>query len=123
MKEREDKETQEEPQSMMAIFFGKAKASSTTTSPSKGPTPSTLNTLSEFDRVFRPFTLKKDTELAPINWFQNAKIRKRNEDVEIILIDEDDAGDHDVEMNEPEPTPNASTSGNISSRLLLFLNW
>jgi len=100
----------------MANFFGKAKASSTTTSPSKGPTPSTSNTLSEFDRVFRPFTLKKDADLAPINWIQDAKRRKRNADVEIFVIDEDDAGDHDVEVGEPHPTPNASTRGESISR-------
>ena len=75
-KERKDKETQEKARSIMANFFGKAKASSTTTSPSKGATPLTSNTLSEFDRVFRSFTLKKDAELAPINWIQGAKRRK-----------------------------------------------
>jgi len=100
----------------MASFFGKARASPTTTSPSKGPTPSTSNTLSELDRGFRPFTLntlEKDAELAPVNWIQGAKGKKRNADVEVIVIDEGDAGDHDVEMSEPEPTPNAITSGNI----------
>jgi len=97
----------------MANFFGKAKVSSTTTSPSKGPAPSTSNTLSEFDRVFRPFTLKKDAELAPINWIRDAKRRKRNAGIEVIVIDEDDAGDHDVEMGEPDPTPNASTTGDV----------
>lgn len=101
---------------MMASFFGKGKASSTTTSLSKGPTPSMLNALSEFDRVFRPFRLKKDAELAPINWIQDAKRRIRRiriAGVEVIVIDEDDAWDHDVEMGEPEPAPNASTRGNI----------
>ena len=112
-KERKDKESQEKARSMMASFFGKAKSSSTTTSPSKGPIPSTSSALSEFDRVFRPFTLKKDVELAPINWIQDAKRRKRIADVKVIVIDEDDAGDHDVEMDEPGPTPNASTRGNI----------
>jgi len=72
-----------------------------------------MNTLSEFDRVFRPLTLKKDAELTPINWIQHAKRRKRNADVEVIAVDEDDAGDHDVEMRESEPTPNASTRGDI----------
>ena len=112
-KERKDKETQEKARSMMGNFFGKAKASSTTTSPSKGLTPSTSNTLSEFDKVFRTFALKNDAELVPINWIQDAKRRKRNADVEVIVVDEDDAGDHDVEMNEPEPTPDASTRGDI----------
>ena len=49
----------------------------------------------------------------PINWIQDSKRRKRNADVEVIVIDEDDAGDHDVEMGESEPTPNASTRGDI----------
>jgi len=109
-KEKKIKESQEKARSMMASFFGKPKASSATTSPSKGPTS---NTLSDFDRVFRPFTLKKGAELAPTHWFQEAKRRKRNADVEVIVIDEDDTGDHDVEMCEPEPSPSTSPGGNI----------
>jgi hypothetical protein len=113
-KERKGKESQEKARSMMANFFGKPKASSSTMSPSKGPAPSTSNTLSDFDRVFRPFVLKKDAELAPINWIQDAKRTKRHVDADVIVIDEDDAGDHDVEMITCEPSPSVSIRGKIS---------
>lgn len=106
-KERKDKEAQEKARSMMASFFGKPKASSTTTSPSKCPAPSPSNTLSDFDKVFRPFVLKRDAELAPINWFRDAR-QKRRADADVIVIDEDDIEIHDVEMSEPDPSPNAS---------------
>src|SRR5882757_9807942 len=58
-KERKDKESQEKARSMMASFFGKPKPSSTSASSSKVPPTSASTTLSEFDRVFKPFTLKK----------------------------------------------------------------
>jgi chromatin assembly factor 1 subunit A len=112
-KEKKDKESQEKARSMMANFFGKPKASSTATSPSKGPPPSTSSTLPEFERVFRAFTLKKDAELAPVNWLQEAKRRKQYAGAEMIVIDEDDTGDHDVEMSEPEPGPGANTRRNV----------
>jgi chromatin assembly factor 1 subunit A len=106
-KEKKNKESQEKARSMMASFFGKPKTPSTTTSPSKGPTPSSSKTLSDFDRVFRPFVLKRDAELAPVNWFRDAR-RKQRADADVIVIDEDDAEVHDIEISEPEPSPSAS---------------
>ena len=110
-KERKDKESQEKARSIMANFFGKAKASSSTvTSPSKGPAASSSNLLPDFDRVFKPFVLKKDAELAPVNWFRDARKRKRK-DAEVIVIDEDGTDDieiRDVEMHEPDFDPAAS---------------
>ncbi|KAI0303427.1 hypothetical protein B0F90DRAFT_1371375 [Multifurca ochricompacta] len=108
-KERKDKESQEKARSMMANFFGKPKASSSTTaSPSKGHAPSPPNTLSDFDRVFKPFMLKKDAELAPVNWFKDAKKRKLQTDVDVIVIDEDGIEELNVEMSEPYSSPNAT---------------
>jgi hypothetical protein len=114
-KERKDKESQEKARSMMASFFGKPKPSTTSASSSKVPAPSASTTLSEFDRVFKPFTLKKDVELAPTNWFQDAKRRKRFADADVIVVDDDGtaSGDCDVEMIEPEPSPDANTRRNI----------
>jgi chromatin assembly factor 1 subunit A len=111
-KEKKDKESQEKARSMMASFFAKPKPSSTTTSPSKNLKSSALNTLPEFERAFKPFTLKKDAELAPMNWFTDAKRKRQYADAEVIVIDEDDTGDHDVEMSEPEPSPDASSRRN-----------
>lgn len=114
-KERKDKESQEKARSMMASFFGKPKLSTTSASSSKVPGPSASTTLSEFDRVFKPFALKKDVELAPTNWFQDAKRRKRFTDADVIVIDDDGtaSGDCDIEMIEPEPSPDANTRRNI----------
>ena len=67
--------------------------------------------LPDFDRVFKPFVLKKDAELAPVNWFRDARKRKRLADTDVIVIDEDDTGDievRDVEMHEPDFDPEAS---------------
>jgi chromatin assembly factor 1 subunit A len=110
-KERKAKESQEKARSIMANFFGKPKASSSTnTSPSKGPAASSSNMLPDFDRVFKPFVLKKDAELAPVNWFRDARKRKR-QDAEVIVIDEDGTDDieiRDVEMHEPDFDPAAN---------------
>ena len=96
----------------MANFFGKPKAStSTVTSPSKGHAASSSALLSDFDRVFKPFVLKKDAELAPVNWFRDARKRKRQADSDVIVIDEDDTDDievRDVQMREPDFDPEAS---------------
>lgn len=110
-KERKDKESQEKARSIMASFFGKPKPSTTSTSSPKVHAPSATTTLSEFDRVFKPFTLKKGVELAPTNWFQDAKRRKQFADADVIVIDDDGtaSGDRDIEMIEPEPSPDANT--------------
>jgi chromatin assembly factor 1 subunit A len=93
----------------MANFFGKPKASSSTVaSPSKGPTASSSALLSDFDRVFKPFVLKKDAELAPVNWFRDARKRKRQAGSDVIVIDEDRTEVIDVEMYEPDFDPEAS---------------
>ena len=118
-KERKDKEAQEKARSIMASFFGKPKPSTTSASSSKVPDPSASTTLSEFDRVFKPFTLKKDVELAPTNWFQDAKRRKQFADADVIVIDDDGtaSGDRDIEMIEPEP----SLDSNTRRKSLLYL--
>ena len=114
-KERKDKESQEKARSIMASFFGKPKTSTTSASSSEVPPPSASATQSEFDRVFKPFTLKKDAELAPTNWFQDAKRRKQFADADVIVIDDDGtpSGDCDIEMIEPEPSPDVNTRRNI----------
>lgn len=90
----------------MASFFGKAKGSFASGSNSKQPAiaekaeTSTKaegedHKPSDFERTFRPFTLKKGAELAPVNWFRDAKAgkikQKQNQGQKtVIVIDEDD---------------------------------
>ncbi|KAG2755908.1 hypothetical protein P692DRAFT_20766720 [Suillus brevipes Sb2] len=66
-KEKKQKATQDKSRSLMANFFGKAKAPPRE-SPSK-PVCGTSNSESDFQKTFKPFVLKKDAEMAPINWF------------------------------------------------------
>ncbi|KAI0336329.1 hypothetical protein GY45DRAFT_1315657 [Cubamyces sp. BRFM 1775] len=118
--EREKKEqaAQAKSRSLMANFFGKAKASgSSSASPSKSavgregnrasPVPGTSQ--SEFERTFKPFALKKDSELAPVNWFreckkrQGAKVSSRYEGDVIVIDDDDDRrGGEDIEMTDAQ---------------------
>ncbi|KAH9053883.1 chromatin assembly factor 1 subunit A-domain-containing protein [Lactarius vividus] len=116
-KDKKDKESQEKARSIMANFFGKPKASSTTVaSPSKGPAASSSNMLSEFDRVFKPFVLKKDADLAPVNWFRDARKRKRQANADVIVIDEDDIEVLDVLLACPSlPTRISSSSSTVRS--------
>ncbi|KAH9028140.1 chromatin assembly factor 1 subunit A-domain-containing protein [Lactarius pseudohatsudake] len=112
-KDRKDKESQEKARSIMANFFGKPKASSST-----GPAASSSNMLSEFDKAFKPFVLKKDADLAPVNWFRDARKRKRQANADVIVIDEDDIEVLDVEMHEPDSDPEANPRAHLRRVLL-----
>lgn len=89
----------------MATFFGKQKA------PSRAPSkeadsvvvgPSHIQ--SEFEKTFKTFVIKKDTQLAPVNWFLESKKRMGSPsfvrmDGEVIVIDKEDPGKaFDVDM-------------------------
>ncbi|KAG2349564.1 hypothetical protein BDR05DRAFT_1055214 [Suillus weaverae] len=69
-KEKKQKATQDKSRSLMANFFGKAKAPPRE-SPSK-PVCGASNSESDFQKTFKPFVLKKDAEMAPVNWFLKA---------------------------------------------------
>ncbi|KAI0262931.1 chromatin assembly factor 1 subunit A-domain-containing protein [Gloeopeniophorella convolvens] len=116
-KEKKEKEAQEKARSIMANFFGKPKASpSTSTSPFKGSAASSSSSntvMSEFDRVFKPFLVKKEAELAPTNWFRDAKRRRRHANANVIIIDDDGKEMNDVEMAELQPSPDASPRTHI----------
>ncbi|OCH95613.1 hypothetical protein OBBRIDRAFT_883869 [Obba rivulosa] len=107
-RERKEKEAQNKSRSIMANFFGKAKAApqNRTSSLSNDANsnvagPSTFQ--SDFERTFKPFALKKGAELAPTNWFKcpckrSASVAEEN----VIVIDDDiimeDESTKDVRM-------------------------
>ncbi|KAF5387133.1 hypothetical protein D9615_001848 [Tricholomella constricta] len=109
-KEKKEKDAQDKSRSLMANFFAKPKKTPTRLSPkdadagAAGPS----NSQSEFTKYFRPFVLKKDTELAPSNWFLEPKKRKERPfskkiDESVIVIDDDDETGHGgVEMSNVE---------------------
>ncbi|KAG6821095.1 hypothetical protein H0H93_007254 [Arthromyces matolae] len=96
-KEKKEKVSQDKSRSIMANFFSKPKGTPRT--PAKGSDmavagPSKVT--SEYTKNFKPFVLKKDTELAPINWFQESRKHKHKSspvkihDGVIVIDDEDD---------------------------------
>ncbi|KAF8061551.1 chromatin assembly factor 1 subunit A-domain-containing protein [Lyophyllum atratum] len=106
-KEKKEKDAQNKSRSIMANFFAKPKNTATRETPLKNAEPSVAgpsNTRSEFEKSFKPFVLKKDTDLAPINWFLETKNRKKRPSPgklhdDIIIIDDDETRDDDVEMD------------------------
>lgn len=90
----------------MANFFAKAKPVPSAPSPGRKASSST----SEFDKVFKPFVLKKDAVLAPTNWFKaptRSSKRSRStvpELAEVIVIDEEEDCPEDIEMLDSTPS-------------------
>ncbi|KAG6831301.1 hypothetical protein H0H92_011508 [Tricholoma furcatifolium] len=112
-KEKKEKDAQDKSRSIMANFFSKPKASTWTPTKATSNVASSSSITSDFERSFKPFVLKKDTEIAPINWFQESRKRNRRSSPvktqgDIILIEDDD--DRDVEMSNP-----SSSVDNVAS--------
>lgn len=51
---------------------------------SRSCSPEKATSVSEFDKVFKPFVIKKDATLAPVNWF------KQNLLNDVVLIHKDE---------------------------------
>ncbi|KAK0503100.1 chromatin assembly factor 1 subunit A-domain-containing protein [Armillaria luteobubalina] len=90
-KEKKEKEAQNKSRSLMATFFNKPKAPAPAASSSKleAQVASSSTTISDFDRVFKPFVLKKDVELAPWNRFLQKHCPRGSLD-DVIVIDSDE---------------------------------
>lgn len=113
----------------MANFFGKATAATASPSksvaPKEGGSPRPTNSRSDFQRTFRPFVLKKDADLAPINWFRERRQRERwqrvpsrTEGNAIVIDDEDedkDANLEDVEMVNTQEPESQTPQGTLRS--------
>ena len=74
-KEKKETESHIKSRSMMANFLGKyVKPKNTQRSQNiQNRSDVSLPNKSDFERTFKPFLLKKDAELAPINWFTTHK--------------------------------------------------
>ncbi|KAJ3554787.1 hypothetical protein NM688_g2931 [Phlebia brevispora] len=128
-KEKKEKDAQGKSRDMFANFFVKPKkagsSSAAGTSAINKPKPgsSRKSEVSDFEKTFKPFRIKKTAELAPINWFSKTERRLRlkagkiQDDIlqhhiegDVIVIDDDDEvrpspQDEDTEMLSPT-TPN-----------------
>ncbi|KZV69641.1 hypothetical protein PENSPDRAFT_735220 [Peniophora sp. CONT] len=107
-KEKKAKEAQAKSQSMMASFF-KTKASPQPVLASTPSTPSvSVPTVSDFDKTFKPFVLKKGSVMAPVNAF---RVKRRREEKEVIVIDDEDEVDEDGEVEVIETPVDVSKPG------------
>jgi len=78
-------------------FFGKGKVglqtSAVTEYPESVAQPSSSQ--SDFEKTFKPFVLKKEANLAPVNWFLEQKGRRKSSltsmasDRDVIVVDDD----------------------------------
>ncbi|OBZ75701.1 hypothetical protein A0H81_04511 [Grifola frondosa] len=110
-KDMKEKAAQDKSRSLMANFFGKARpqAPVRSSSAAKDPDPSVAgpsSVQSEFQKAFKPFVVKKDAELAPINWFRDARTQtakgKYRTDGNVIIIDDEEVRNapEDVQMQD-----------------------
>ncbi|KAF4576838.1 hypothetical protein EYR36_004818 [Pleurotus pulmonarius] len=120
-REKKEKEAQHRSRSIMANFFSKPKNPAASTSKQIEPAAA-LQT--DFDRTFKPFVVKKDAKLAPINWFKR-KIggqRKPPPTPGVIVLSDDEDTPTPAQpvtespMDVDEPTPHLE-SMTIQARL------
>lgn len=118
-KEKKAKEAQNKSRSLMMNFFAKAKtAGLNRESPSKesvtsaGAGPSTEGQ-SEFQKTFKPFVVKKDARIAPVNWFLERRNNTSNRaykgkgtgtEDDVIVID------NDIEISDVKMAENVDVS-------------
>jgi len=87
----------------MANFFSKPKTSAAASNKAvAGPS----SELSEFQKTFRPFIVKKDAQLAPINSFRTRPKRSKRRVAsgskhDVIVVDDEDELDANVSKCSP----------------------
>lgn len=96
----------------MANFFSKPKDFTRSPLKSDAAVAGPSNVTSEFEKTFKPFVLKKDTELAPVNWFKESRrsLPKVHDGVIIIDDDADDRGGEVINLSTPN-VANMSPAG------------
>lgn len=112
-KEKKEKEAQEKSRSLFANFFGKAKPQASpniTSTQSSTPVAGPSRTVSEYQKTFKPFIVKKDADLAPVNWFRSGRrttsvSQTHVNGKEIIVIDDEEPShtQGDVVMKDVAP--------------------
>ncbi|KAF8212412.1 chromatin assembly factor 1 subunit A-domain-containing protein [Mycena galopus ATCC 62051] len=98
-REQKEKNAQNKAQSFLQGFLkaGKPARASPSKAPESDSSTSSPN-ISQFDKTFRPFVVKKDTTLAPVNWFayQRTKRPTLTYDGDVIVVDEESSAQMDI---------------------------
>ncbi|KAL1668410.1 hypothetical protein GGF50DRAFT_111239 [Schizophyllum commune] len=96
-RERKQAEAHDKSRSLMANFFSKKP---TAAKPPPNSQPEAGSSQTDFEKTFKPFLVKKDTTMAPVNWFLEPKGARGTED-DVIVIDEDERGHELMEIDIP----------------------
>ncbi|KAJ7063141.1 chromatin assembly factor 1 subunit A-domain-containing protein [Mycena amicta] len=94
-REQREKEAQNKSRSLMKSFF------KTNNAPGSTPTKQTImdgpsvTDPSQYRKNFKPFIVKKDTDIAPVNWFATHKELELKYDGDSIIVDDDVGPGHD----------------------------
>ncbi|KAJ7172649.1 chromatin assembly factor 1 subunit A-domain-containing protein [Mycena filopes] len=90
-REQKEKDAQKKSQSLMQNFL-KSKATATPRGvPAKAPaSEASASSISQFDKTFKPFVVKKDMTIAPINWFNDVHPPPLTYDGDVIIVDDAD---------------------------------
>ncbi|KAF7304672.1 hypothetical protein MKEN_01181300 [Mycena kentingensis (nom. inval.)] len=90
-REQKEQEAQSKSRNMMKNFFtARAAASSTSSKPLSSADASPSPEVSQYHKTFRPFVVKKDTVMAPVNWFASQTQSRLKYDGDVIIVDEDE---------------------------------
>ncbi|EGN95488.1 hypothetical protein SERLA73DRAFT_113060 [Serpula lacrymans var. lacrymans S7.3] len=106
-KEKREKDAQNKSRSLMANFFGKVRGTESKLPPreanaSAGPSSAE----SDFQKTFKPFVLKKDAEIAPVNWFLECRKKRSSKGNvmkdygDVIVIEDED--EHATDKEDPD---------------------
>ncbi|KAK7015004.1 chromatin assembly factor 1 subunit A-domain-containing protein [Favolaschia claudopus] len=102
-REQKEKDAQSKAQSFLQGFLKAGKSSRPSPVKVQASSGSTSSNISEFHKTFKPFVVKKDTTLAPVNWFRGrVKSPQLTYEGDVIVID-DERGPNDVDVASMSP--------------------
>lgn len=108
-KEKKEQEARNKSRSLFANFFKPKVATPTKKSASSlkdSASSVASSSMSDFERTFKPFAIKKGVELAPSLWDRRNRKKAVPGAKEVIVIDGDDLTCRDVEMGDADPDIN-----------------
>lgn len=122
-REKKEKEAQNKSRSLMANFFAKGQRPT-----QSDPKPGSASKQTDYERTFKPFILKKDAVLAPINAFrERPKSSASGTADDVIIVDDDEvdrtrsppAQPRGQEMPRVRKRPSSRTQGQETVRELV----
>ncbi|KAF7295073.1 hypothetical protein MIND_01045600 [Mycena indigotica] len=87
-REQKEKEAQNKSRNLMKSFF-KTSTTSKAVPTKTSADEQSVDEVSQYQKTFKPFVLKKDTHLAPVNWFANDPQPLRY-DGDVIVVDDEE---------------------------------